>query len=133
MVRAMTAGFTRGNSYLFSRDIWTWNLPSGYTCPGARECLAFADRATGKITVGKHSKFKCYSAVTERFPAVRDKSWTNYELVRNVDSNTVAERLLAIMPRKAELFRIHAAGDLFSQAYFDGWLQVCRREPSRRF
>jgi hypothetical protein len=126
-------GFSRGNSYLFSRDVYTWNLPSGHTCPGAWACLAYADRETGRITKGKHSEFKCYSAVTERFPAVRAKSWSNYELVRFQEPQTIADLLCALLPKRAELIRIHAAGDFFSQPYFDAWLEVCRREPGRRF
>ena len=33
----------------------TFTLPAGYTCPGAKDCLAFADRKTGKITDGEHT------------------------------------------------------------------------------
>ena len=29
----------------------TFTLPAGYTCAGAKDCLAFADRKTGKIKV----------------------------------------------------------------------------------
>ena len=32
---------------------YTFSLPSGYSCPGASECLSKADKDTGKITDGK--------------------------------------------------------------------------------
>lgn len=126
-------GFTRGNRYLFDPCVWCWNLPSGYTCPGARECLAYADRETGKVKPGQHARFRCYSAVTERFPGVREKYWANRESVWGKSADDVAAILTEMLPRGAKLVRIHAAGDFFSQDYFDGWLEVCRRHPAVRF
>lgn len=126
-------GFTRGNRYLFSPDVWTWNLPSGYTCPGAKACLAYADRETGKLAKGPYAEFKCYSAVTERFPAVRDKAWANRDLVWGLRDVDVASVLLDLLPTNATMVRIHAAGDFFSQAYFDGWLIVAEQRPDIAF
>lgn len=126
-------GFTRGNRYLFSPEIWTWNLPSGYTCPGARACFAVTDRETGRMTRGKHAEFKCYSAVTERYPAVRAKSWANYDAIRDLDKWGIVDVLFALMPREPSLIRIHAAGDYWSQDYFDAWLVVCAAMPETRF
>jgi len=126
-------GFTRGNRYLFSPDVWTWNLPSGYTCPGASECLAYADRATGRVTQGAKATFKCYYTVTERFPAVREKGWANRELVWDKPSDLQADLIWALIPRRASLIRIHAGGDFFNQSYFDAWLDVCRRRPDIHF
>lgn len=128
-------GFTKGNSYLFSKDIYTWNLPSGYTCPGAEKCFGYADKLTGKLHIGKHTEFRCYSSVTERFPAVRDKAWANYDLARLADTGwmNTAYRISELIPKKARLIRIHASGDFFSQAYFDAWLWVCTLHPSVHF
>jgi len=125
-------GFTDNNKY-FGFPVFTWNLPSGFTCPGALECLAYADRKTGKIKNGEHQTFKCYSATTERYPAVREKAWHNFEAVRGKTPEAVAETLLACWPEKATHVRIHAGGDFFSQDYFDGWLEVCRQRPSVKF
>ena len=33
----------------------TFSLPSGWTCPGAKECHSRADRETVKIKAGKHT------------------------------------------------------------------------------
>jgi hypothetical protein len=123
-------GFTRGNRYLFSKRILTWNLPSGHTCPGAKACLAYTNRDTGSLTLGPHSEFKCYSAVTERFPAVRDKAWANRDLVFRLDADAVTDAILALLPDNAQEVRVHAAGDFFSQRYFDGWLGVARAKPN---
>ena len=125
--------FTTGNEYLFAADAWTWNLPSGFTCPAAVECLTYADEKTGKITNGPAQTFKCYSAVTERFPGVRARAWSNWRAVQKKTAPQVFDTLEAIFPPGARFVRIHAGGDFFSQAYFDGWLKVCRAHPRVRF
>ena len=127
------AAFTTGNTYLFAPDAWTWNLPSGFTCPGALACLTYADEKTGAITNGPDQTFKCYSAVTERFPGVRKRCWANWRAVQKKTPEQVAEALEKIWPASARYCRIHAGGDFFSQAYFDGWLMVCRAHPGVRF
>ena len=38
--------FTFENAKL--KGIWHYSLPSGHTCPGAKSCLTFAHRETGK-------------------------------------------------------------------------------------
>lgn len=129
----MKAAFTKANRYLFDPKAWSWNLPSGWSCPAALECLAKADRDTGKITNGPHQKFKCYSAMTERYPSVRKRLWANYEAVRGKKPGEVEALLQSILPKKAKLVRIHSAGDFFSQDYFDGWLEFARKNEQVRF
>ena len=125
-------GFTDHNKY-FGFSVFTWNLPSGFTCPGAMQCLAYADRKTGKIKNGNDQTFKCYSATTERYPAVRNKAWQNFEAVQQKSPLEIAKTLLVCWPQKATHVRIHAGGDFFSQDYFDGWLEVCRQKPAVKF
>ena len=48
-----------------NRSIWSFNLPSGFSCPGANECLSKSDQRTGKITDGKDTKYRCFSASDE--------------------------------------------------------------------
>jgi len=131
--------FTKGNSYL-PKGTWTLNLPSGYTCPGAKDCLAFADRKTGKITNGQHQKYRCYSATMERYPAVRAVGWHNFDLLRKFnhyeDSKRdvlIANLILLSLPDKAKFIRIHTSGDFFSQSYFDAWMIVARSRPDITF
>jgi hypothetical protein len=131
----MSRGFTNSNRYFagLGFNVWSWNLPSGYSCPGAKECLAHADRTTGKITNGRHQKFRCYSATGERYPAVRDKAWANYEAMKGKTPAQAAGALLECFPAAATHVRIHAGGDFFSQNYFDGWLMVCVSYPEVKF
>lgn len=124
--------FTKGNSYL-PKGTWTFNLPSGWSCPQARECLAMADRHDGKITKGKEQTYPCYSATTERYPAVRKQVWENFDTIKHRKYEEIVRALLEALPSKATHVRIHGGGDFFSQNYFDAWLAVCRLRPNVQF
>lgn len=124
--------FTKGNSYL-PKGTWSFNLPSGWSCPHAKECLAFADRETGKIVNGKDQVFRCYSATVERYPAVRKQVWNNFDTLKHLNHGEIVRMLLEALPNKATHVRIHGGGDFFSQNYFDAWLEVCRRRPNVQF
>lgn len=122
--------FQAGNAKL-DKSIYTFSLPSGYTCPGARDCLARADMETGKIIDGPHQTFRCFSATTETRPAVRKARWHNFHLLTACSGATdMAELIETSMPEKVTTVRIHVGGDFFSQAYFDAWLAVAERNPS---
>ena len=47
--------FQFGNAKL-SKLVAHVSLPSGFTCPGAKECLTYANRETRKITDGPDAK-----------------------------------------------------------------------------
>jgi len=128
----MIPAFTKANRYLFDPSAYAWNLPSGWTCPSAEACLSKADRVTGTITHGPKQKFRCYSAMTERYPSVRERLWCNFDAVKGKTPEEVAD-VLECLPKKARLVRTHAAGDFFSQAYFDGWLLFASRHPDVHF
>jgi hypothetical protein len=124
--------FTKGNRYLFDPKAWSWNLPSGWSCPAAEACLAKVDKDSGKMWNGPKQQFKCYSAMTERYPSVRARLWCNFDAVKN---KSVAEivKVLECMPKSAKRVRIHSAGDFFSQTYFDAWLAFVAEHPDVHF
>ena len=106
----------------YYRDIvFEWNLPTGSSCPFADECKVTVDRISGKFDV-ESGQYRCYAASSERFPAVREHRWKNYEFVRG---GGVPE-----LPEKCKALRIHASGDFYNQKYFDMWLDIARRNPS---
>ncbi|MEN6636838.1 MAG: hypothetical protein ABFC56_13375 [Clostridiaceae bacterium] len=120
--------FNFGGNAKLSKEIVTFSLPSGYSCPGAKDCLAKADRETGKIIDGKHQKFRCFSAVSETRPAVRLQRWHNYMLLNKAKTKEGMEELIvASFPRGAKILRLHVGGDFFNQAYFDAWVSVAKR------
>lgn len=115
--------FTRKTEY-YTGVVYEWNLPTGWTCPYAKECLVKVNRETGKFTNDSDS-YRCYAASAERFPGVRNMRWNNFTFASN---GGVPE-----LPKKAEHVRIHSSGDFFSQKYFDMWLQLCRDNPDVEF
>ena len=115
--------FLRKTKY-YDGVVFEWNLPSGFTCPFAMECLVKVDRHTGKFD-NKSKAYRCYSAMQERFPAVRNHRWTNFDFLRDGGKPEI--------PKKAEAVRIHMSGDFYSQHYFDMWLDICNENPKIEF
>jgi len=115
----------------------TFTLPAGYTCPGAKDCLAFADRKTGKITDGEDTQFRCFMASLEAtFPSLREMVWSNLELIRKALKNSVeecADLICESLPKKFDVMRVHVGGDYFSKEYLQAWIEVAKRNPSKVF
>ncbi len=124
--------FRKGNAKL--RGIHTFSLPAGWSCPFAQDCQSRADRETGHITDGTDTKYRCFAASQEAmYPSVRSARWTNFELLRRKSREEMAALILASLPARALIVRVHAAGDFFSEAYFLAWLDVARQRPDVRF
>lgn len=126
--------FGRGNAYL-AKDIATFSLPSGWTCPGALECLAKADRATGKVTDGPHMQYRCYQVNMESiYPTLRRMVWHNFDLLCNAKTRELmADLIWRSLPDWAQTIRIHVGGDFFNEAYFLAWTDAARSCPERIF
>jgi hypothetical protein len=112
------------NTKYYTGTVYEWNLPTGHTCPFALECLVKVDRETGKFE-NKSNAYRCYAASPERFPAVRNHRWANYEYVRKSNK--------PVLPKDCKAVRIHAAGDFFNQAYFDMWIEIANENPDVEF
>lgn len=130
-------------------DIITFSLPAGHSCPFAKDCRSCATRKAvtnhGKvgngfgIQDGPHTQFRCFTAIDEVLrPHVRLARWWNFltllAAIKKGEAATVAliERNLPPV-RWGRPTRPHVAGDFFSQIYFDAWLEVARRHPTRLF
>jgi len=126
--------FGKGNAKL-GKDIYTFSLPAGYTCPFARECLSKADRTTGKITDGRHTKFRCFSATLESvYKETRAARWHNLDLLKTKRTpKTMAALISDSLPKRAMIVRIHVGGDFYNARYFDAWTIVARQHPKRLF
>ena len=115
----------------------TFTLPAGYTCAGAKDCLAFADRKTGKITDGKDTVFRCFAASLEAvYPSLRAMVWHNFELLKDALSNSVdacADLICDSLPKKFDVLRVHVGGDYFSKEYLLAWVEVAKRNPDKLF
>lgn len=122
--------FQKGNAKL-GKQIYTFSLPSGFTCPFAKDCLSKANRVTGKIQDGPDTQFRCFSASQEAvYPVVRNSRWNNFNIIKEAIANgSLIDTIVSSLPKKATVVRIHVAGDFFSQTYFDAWLEVAKRLP----
>ena len=112
--------------------IFTLTLPAGWSCPGANECLAFADPATGKIWDSPTLKFRCFAASAERYENVRNVVWHNFNLLRRLkDEDGMATLILdslyetmkrfKVKPDDVVIVRIHVGGDFYSRDYVTAW------------
>jgi hypothetical protein len=115
-------------------SVYSFSLPSGYTCPFALDCLSKADRITGKVTDGKYTQFRCFAASDEaRSPNARAQRWHNFDILRHMDTESMVNIIIDSMPADMDILRVHVGGDFFNQRYFDAWLQVARLLPTKRF
>jgi hypothetical protein len=122
--------------------ICTFSLPSGKTCPGARDCRAHVVRNTvdgrhvHKVVDGRHQKYRCFSATDELRPAVYSARHHNLAVLRKHGAgraDTMAAIIDKDMPADARYVRVHVGGDFFDQAYFDAWLAVAGCRPKVKF
>jgi hypothetical protein len=121
--------FGMGNAKLNTR-IATFSLPAGYACPFALKCLSKFDRKRNKIVDGPECEVRCFSASAERYPAVRDARWYNFDLLCNARTCAKMVRLIQrSLPKLIKYVRIHVSGDFFNFTYFKAWVQVARNNP----
>jgi len=128
--------FSLGNAKLGKRTAH-FSVPSGHTCPGAKDCLSKADRESGRIQDGKDIKFRCFSASQEAaFKNTRLQRWHNFELLRGAKTKlNMRDLIIASLPslKRWDTMRIHVGGDFFNQAYFTAWVEVAERHPEKIF
>jgi protein gp88 len=125
--------FGRGNAKL-AGEIYTFSLPAGHACPGALQCLAKAERETGKLQDGPSQSFRCFAAGDEsRFPNVRRLRWHNFNLLRGKTLEEMAALILDSLPTDAKMVRLHVSGDFFSDSYFLAWMYVANAMPETLF
>lgn len=126
--------FTHGNAKA-GKDVWSFSLPAGWTCPGANECWSRADRRTGKITDGPDCRFRCFAAQQEAGPSnVRFSRWNNYDLLRRAGTaEAMADLILRSLTPSATKIRIHVGGDFWSIQYLEAWAIATAARPQDLF
>jgi len=118
----------------YKPKVYAFSLPAGYSCPAALECLSKANRITGKVTDGKFAQYRCYAASDEAYsPQARALRWDNFEQLRRLDTNQMANLLIEALPANADIVRVHVSGDFFNESYFMAWLEVARQKPDVTF
>ena len=123
------------NAKLASLQVESLSLLSGYTCPFASACSAKVDKKTHRIIDGPDTVFRCFSASQEAaFSSVFRQRAHNTRLLQSCTSAGEMTALLSRSIRRGlDPFRIHVAGDFFSQKYFDSWIAYAEENPYRTF
>ncbi|MEY4571015.1 MAG: hypothetical protein RLZ10_208 [Bacteroidota bacterium] len=130
--------FSKGNAKL--KNIISFSIISGWSCPFADKCLSKVDLKTGKISDGKNTEFRCFSASQESlYPAVREQRLWNFEQLKKLKTvEEISKKIQQSLPKVnknglGKIVRLHVAGDFFNQMYFDAWLNVATNNPDRTF
>lgn len=119
------------------RKVYSLDLLSGWTCPGARDCLAkvFVENGRRWLEDGPQAQFRCFSASQEvAYPNVYNARKWNFELIRAChDYRRIAELILESLPKNAGIVRYHVAGDFFKSAYLKGAILAAEQRPDVLF
>lgn len=113
--------------------IYTFTLPSGYTCPGAKLCRSRFDRELNRIVDGKETVYRCFAASGESRPNVRALADYNFELLKGLSQQRMETLISMSIPEEARIIRVHVGGDFFSEEYFRAWMFVAEMLPDIRF
>jgi len=119
------------------REVYSFDLLSGWSCPFADQCLSRAvvgQDGKRKIKDGKNTQFRCFSASQEvQYTNVYNLREANFSGLRSMSQEDMVATLSNALPNDAGVVRIHVAGDFFNQDYFDAWLQIAVLNPSTLF
>lgn len=121
------------------RKVYSLDLTSGVTCPGAKNCHSWAkvDPQTGKAKIqdGPYCQFRCFSASQEvLFPAVRARRANNTDQIKSAKyAGRIARLILESLPPNIGILRLHVGGDFFCQAYMSAIIAVAAARPDVLF
>lgn len=119
------------------RQVYSFDLLSGQTCPFAKLCRSKVKLVDNKrkIVDGPHTQFRCFSASQEAtFTNVFELRKHNTEILTAMNNEReIFDALNSALPKNAGVVRIHVAGDFFNQEYFDAWVMVAINNPNVLF
>jgi hypothetical protein len=133
--------FSDANSKLINLPIkgaiYSFALPAGYTCPFSKDCKSRAVKTKeGKAVIKdcKGIKFRCYAASEEAlYPATYKQRRYNLALLRHTPKEGWVDLIEKSLPKRANIIRLHTAGDFFNQDYFNAWVEVAKRNKDILF
>ena len=121
------------------RKIYSLDLNSGYSCPGAKDCksMAVINPLTGRGTIkdGPHCQYRCFSASQETtHPRVYKARKHNLDAIRGAKSVSGIVKLISeSIPHNAGIVRLHVGGDFFSLNYLRAMVKVAETHPTILF
>ncbi len=134
-VPALAQYFTKtGRS---TKKVYSFDLLSGFSCPFADKCKSQVVQIDNKRKVvdGANCEFRCFSASQEAtYTNVYNLRKGNFDAMRAIKNTSGMVKLLNDnLPKDAGIVRIHVAGDMFNQRYFDAWMFVATVNPNVLF
>jgi len=73
----------------------------------------------------------CYALLGRfRFPSAMERLWINYKATKRASFVEIISNQISLA---VTYFRIHSAGDFYSQKYFDKWCEIARLNPRTQF
>jgi hypothetical protein len=124
--------FLNGN-----KEVYSFDLLSGFSCPFANECLSKAIENNGRRTIkdGPNTKFRCFSASQEvQYTNVYNLRKQNFDTLKSIKTiGGMVSEIESNMPANLGICRIHVAGDFWSSKYFAAWINIATRNPGRLF
>lgn len=119
------------------RKVYSLDLLSGWSCPGAKDCLARVHVSNKKrwLEDGPQAKFRCFSASQEvAFPNVYKLRKHNFDCLKKCRSAIQCRDLiLKSLPKNIGILRYHVGGEFFKQAYLNGAIAVALARPDILF
>jgi len=123
--------------YLKGRKVYSLDLSSGWSCPGACDCMAKVHMIDGKpkLIDGPKTRFRCFSASQEvQYPNTRLARLHNFKCFRKMQgSEQCRDLILKSLPRDIGILRYHVAGDFFKLAYLIGAIAAAEARPDVLF
>ena len=105
-------------------NIPQFNLPPRKSCPNCKHCSGIWDG----------HKYSCYADKALRIYPTVSKCWNrNLKACRKNLDNVYTDIVEYLQTSKPEWFRIHSAGDFYSQEYLDMWIRITKEFPDVRF
>lgn len=138
--------FSNGNEKLD----WPYlSLPAGYTCPFATACKNFAAKAGSKFKdntslkkASDKTQHMCYAARQQaQYPGANKRAFSNLKLIMTANKDGGIQGMAKLIIdsinyaglQNSKIFRIHEAGDFFSNNYMKAWIEVAKAFPNINF
>jgi len=120
-----------------NRKIYSLDLLAGWTCPGARDCMAkvHINDSKRRLVDGPNTQFRCFAASLEvAYPNVYNVHNHNFQILKGFrTAERIAELILDTLPKRVGIVRYHVAGDFFKLSYLKGAIIAANKRPDVLF
>jgi hypothetical protein len=119
------------------RKIYSLDLLAGWTCPGARDCLAkvYIENNRRRLVDGPSTQFRCFAASLEVvYPNVYKVHKFNTDMLKGMRTDRqIADLILRSLPKRAGIVRYQVSGDFFKLSYMKGAVLAAKARPDVLF